>query len=102
MASHLASAGRIVKFRTQVPKTSPIPICCVCGLIRDNRASLDADRWVTKRTYEKAHGVNLAACHFTHTYCAGCFTDLMQRVKPSSRALAHCDARSVGMASPLK
>lgn len=59
-----------------------IPVCCVCGLIRDDAdVPVDRDHWVTKRTYRKHHGVNLAECHFTHTYCSGCAADLTHRAK---------------------
>jgi hypothetical protein len=79
---------QLVKGGTLPAKTSLTPICCVCGLIRDKHEdTLDPERWVTKRTYVKTHGVHLAECHFTHTYCTGCFTDLMQRVRPSTRAM---------------
>jgi hypothetical protein len=63
-----------------------IPICSMCGLIRDaGGVTLDQERWVTKRTYVKTHGMNLAECHLTHTYCPGCFTDFMERVTLTNR-----------------
>ena len=63
-----------------------IPVCCVCGLVRDNaEAQQDGERWVTKRSYVKDHGVNLTDCHFTHTYCSACAMDLTHRTKPEPK-----------------
>jgi hypothetical protein len=64
-------------------KATPLlPVCCLCRLIRDEiDPSLDRARWVTPRTYRKTHGVNLADCLQTHTYCPGCFTQVMETIK---------------------
>ena len=36
-----------------------LPVCCVCGLIRDDtRFSPGRELWVTQRTYRETHGVN--------------------------------------------
>jgi len=36
-----------------------LPICCVCGLIRDETGSFpDRERWVRPRTYQTTHGLN--------------------------------------------
>lgn len=60
-------------------ETSLLPVCCLCGLIRDEtRASLDRERWVTRGTYRKTHGVNPADCLLTHAYCPACFTQVME------------------------
>jgi hypothetical protein len=62
--------------RTETPL---LPVCCLCRLIRDEiGASHDSARWVTQRTYRKAHGVKPANCLQTHTYCPGCFTQVME------------------------
>ena len=69
-------------------KASLIAMCCVCGLVRA-RVAGDPDRWVTKRAYEHMHGVRLVGNPVTHTYCSGCLTDFMQRVRPNGqKALA--------------
>ena len=58
-----------------------IPVCCVCKLIRDETgSSSDRTRWVTPRTYRKAHGVNPANSLLTHTYCPTCFTKAQETV----------------------
>ena len=58
-----------------------LPICCVCSLIRDETGfSSDRERWVTPRTYRKAHGVNPADSLLTHTYCPTCFTKAQETV----------------------
>jgi hypothetical protein len=62
-------------------QASLIAMCCVCGLVRA-RVAGDPDRWVTKRAYEQMHGRTLAGHPITHTYCSGCLTDFMQRVRP--------------------
>lgn len=64
-------------------KPALIPICSSCGLIREATGNaLGQEHWVTKRTYVKTHGMNLADCDLTHTYCPECFTDFIQRVRP--------------------
>jgi hypothetical protein len=81
-----------VKRRTFADKAALIPICSSCGLIRDETGgAIDQERWVTKRMYVKTHGMNLADCNLTHTYCPGCFTDFIERVRPrtSSIDMAH-------------
>ena len=68
-------------------KASPLPVCCLCGLIRDEIGpSLDHERWVTPRTYRKAHGVNPADCLLTHTYCPECFTQVIESVDTEREA----------------
>ena len=58
-----------------------LPVCCVCSLIRDETgSSSDRERWVTPRTYRKAHGVNPANSLLTHTYCPTCFTQAQETV----------------------
>ena len=61
---------------------SLLPVCCLCRLIRDEVGpSLDRARWVTQRTYRKTHGVNPDDCLQTHTYCPGCFTQVMDTIR---------------------
>jgi hypothetical protein len=63
-------------------ETPLLPVCCMCGFIRDEiKASPDSERWVTQRTYRNTHGVNLADCLLTHTYCPECFVQVMDRIK---------------------
>ena len=58
-----------------------LPVCCVCSLIRDETgSSSDRERWVTPRTYRKAHGVNPAKSLLMHTYCPTCFTQVQETV----------------------
>jgi len=66
-------------------ETSLIAMCCVCGLVR---ARKDTDQWVTKRSYEQMYGVTLIGSPLTHTYCLGCYTDFLQRVRPSQQTLS--------------
>lgn len=63
-------------------ETSMLPVCCLCGLIRDEtNVSLDHERWVTRRAYLKTHGVNPADCVLAHTYCPSCFTQVMETAR---------------------
>jgi hypothetical protein len=51
-----------------------LPVCCVCGLIRDdNSFPPGLDCWLTQRTYREAHGVDPTGIALTHTYCPDCF-----------------------------
>ncbi len=65
--------------RTETPL---LPVCCLCRLIRDEIGPyLDRACWVTQRTYRKTHGINPADCLQTHTYCPGCFTQVMDTIR---------------------
>jgi hypothetical protein len=67
---------------TSRKETPLLPVCCLCRLIRDEiGASPDSARWVTQRTYRKTHGVNPANCLQTHTYCPGCFTQVVETIR---------------------
>lgn len=57
-----------------------LPVCCVCGLIRDENKTSAEEQWVTKQTYRQAHGVDPAICRVTHTYCPACYTLFMNRI----------------------
>ena len=60
---------------------TPLPICCICGLIRDKTGSSpDRERWVTPGTYRETYGANPADSPLTHTYCPECFTQVMGTV----------------------
>ena len=59
-----------------------LPVCCVCGLIRDETGSSpDRERWVTPRTYRTTHGVNPTKLALTHTYCQTCFTKAQETTR---------------------
>jgi hypothetical protein len=63
-------------------ETPLLPVCCLCRLIRDETGpSLESARWVTQRTYRQTHGVNPADRLQTHTYCPGCFTQVMETIR---------------------
>jgi len=88
-------------FRQGINRGGPAPasliaMCCVCGLVRA-RKTVDGepDRWVSKRAYEHMYKVRLLGNPFTHTYCSGCHTDFMQRVRSSRQAVSH-HARKAG------
>jgi hypothetical protein len=70
-------------------ETAFIAICCVCGLVRARKTFIaESDRWITCRAYEQRYGVTLVGSALTHTYCSGCYTDFMQRVRPTRQATA--------------
>ena len=88
MAGERLSLRQFVTHSPLPGDTALIPVCSMCGLIREKTGpSQKQERWVTKRTYLKTHGVSLADGHLTHTYCPGCFTDFMERVKPLTRSI---------------
>ena len=65
-----------------------LPVCCVCGLIRDEAGSSpDRKRWVTPRTYHKTHGVNPDDFPLTHTYCLTCFTKAQETTRQYFREI---------------
>ena len=65
-----------------------LPICCLCGLIRDETGTTsDLIRWITPRTYCETHGVNPADVPLTHTYCPKCFTKVQETVVQYFRQL---------------
>ena len=69
-------------------EASLIAMCCVCGLVRAPKTFPGApDRWVTKRAYQHMYGNRIVGNAVTHTYCLGCHTDFMQRVRPSGQTL---------------
>jgi len=65
-----------------------LPVCCVCGLIRDETGSSpDRECWVTPRRYRQTHGVNPVDFPLTHTYCLKCFTKAQEAVKQYFREI---------------
>ena len=65
-----------------------LPVCCVCGLIRDETgSSTDRERWVTPRTYRTSHGVNPTKLALTHTYCQTCFTKAQETTRQYFREI---------------
>ena len=47
-----------------------LPVCCVCGLIRDETGSLPIRMsWVTPGSYRRTHNVRSTDLLLTHTYC---------------------------------
>ncbi|OGW51931.1 MAG: hypothetical protein A2V62_13180 [Nitrospirae bacterium RBG_19FT_COMBO_58_9] len=65
-----------------------LPVCCVCGLIRDEtESSPHHESWVTQRMYRKAHGVNPANFPLTHTYCQKCFAKALETVRQYFREI---------------
>jgi len=65
-----------------------LPVCCICGLIRDETGSTPGlDRWVTQRMYHETHGVNPTELALTHTYCPKCFTKVQDTVRQYFREI---------------
>lgn len=59
-----------------------LPVCCCCGLIRDDRSCPPGlDCWLTQRTYRAAHGIDPDKITQTHTYCPECFTKVQEAVR---------------------
>jgi hypothetical protein len=77
-----------------------LPVCCVCRLIRDETRSFrNHAHWVTEGTYRKTHGINPADFPLTHTYCPGCFMQVMKTMRAAqiveTRTVA--SERSIGL-----
>jgi len=65
-----------------------LPVCCNCGLVRDETGSPPNNiRWVTQMTYRETHGVNAADIPLTHTYCPECFTKVQNTVHQCFRKI---------------
>lgn len=65
-----------------------LPVCCVCKLIRDKTGpSPNRERWITPRVYRKTYGAHSAEMLLTHTYCPGCFTQVMRTVNQDLRTI---------------
>jgi hypothetical protein len=57
-----------------------VPICCVCGLIREDTGASKSESWVTKRIFRQTHGIDASAYRLTHTYCPTCYTQFMNQI----------------------
>ena len=65
-----------------------LPVCSVCGLIRDETGSSpNHERWVTLRTYRRTHGMDPADVPLTHTYCQKCVTKAGNTTRQSFRKI---------------
>ena len=65
-----------------------IPVCCVCGLIRDDSRSAPIHtRWITLKAYRLAHNVRSNELFFTHTYCPDCLAKVYEKLKQSFHGL---------------
>jgi len=63
-----------------------LPICCACGLIRDDtRFSPGRELWITQQTYRKTHGVNPDELALTHTSCPECFMKAQDTLRQNVR-----------------
>ena len=68
----------------QEASTAPLllPVCCVCGLIREETKSLSGRlSWVTWRLYRSTHNVQSTELLFTHGYCPACFLQAQIRMR---------------------
>ncbi|MBI3357846.1 MAG: hypothetical protein HY038_13955 [Nitrospirae bacterium] len=65
-----------------------LPVCCICGLIRDEtRSPSDRERWVMHGTYRQTHGVNPTEFPLTHTYCPECLVKAQDTVRTYFREI---------------
>jgi len=61
---------------------SLLPVCCICGLIRDDRSSTaDRTRWIRLKTYRQIYHLSVNEELFTHTYCPDCFIQVQDQVR---------------------
>ena len=90
MSSHMSIAQTTPSALRSPTLIAPrlLPVCCVCGLIRDEtRSSLHRERWVSPRTYRQTHGVNSTQLALTHTYCPECFTKAQETMQQYFREI---------------
>lgn len=71
-----------------VAKEPLIPICCVCGLVRDPEQSDDGDgaSWSDLGSYLDRHGLRGSEYKLTHTYCPVCTSRYIPIAKTFSEA----------------
>ena len=75
MYPELSSAPSTCQAGKEAPLIVPplLPVCCVCGLIRDERGgSLGFAPWLTPQSYRNTHGIEPNDSLLTHTYCPTC------------------------------
>ena len=66
----------LARYRDSIRGAIVLPLCCVCGLIRDDRDSgSEHPTWVTLRAYRDTHDIPPSVPLFTHTYCPECFAN---------------------------
>lgn len=56
-----------------------LPVCCVCGLVRDDEAQAAPPRrvsWMTLEQYQTTYVTHPAPFLFTHTYCPVCLAKI--------------------------
>jgi hypothetical protein len=63
---------------TTAPATI-IPICCVCGLIREIHET-QVESWVTRQVFSQTHRTDPSDYRLTHTYCPACYAQFMDRI----------------------
>lgn len=90
MSSHMS----VARTTPSAPKSATLraakmlPICCVCGRIRDEtKSTLRRERWVSPRTYRQTHGVDSTKLALTHTYCLKCFAKVQEEVRQLLRTI---------------
>jgi hypothetical protein len=63
-----------------------LPVCCVCGLIRDESGYRPSPaRWMAQRMYRKTQDMNPTT--LPHTYCPTCFTKVQGTVRQYFREI---------------
>src|SRR5215210_5765165 len=73
--SQTSWASCSVSMREAFTVPTLLPLCCVCGLIRDDtRFSPGRELWIAQRTYHESYGVHPAELALTHTYSPTCYT----------------------------
>lgn len=59
-----------------------IPMCCVCGLIRDDSdLGGPSPNWIDLQQYRQHYGLQSTDLCFTHTYCPTCLVPVQERVR---------------------
>jgi len=80
-----------------------LPVCCVCGLIRDETGSLPSRMsWVTPGSYRRTHHVRSTNLLPTHTYCPNCLLQAQIRMREFFREQKEQVLESLEKRSPAE
>lgn len=84
--SHEMSSDRAPWYGDSSHEALVLPVCCVCGLIRDDGRSVPPETiWITLKEYRHAYHVQWKTLLFTHTYCPDCLAQIRERLTTSEQ-----------------
>lgn len=94
-ATHLNFQAIAVCGETACGTPPLLPVCCVCGLVRDEvRGASKHICWIPLTTYRRNHKTDSIDCFFTHTYCPDCLGQARARMLQFFQSQEHQRDRS--------